>query len=316
MALTASKGKRRQKITYTDGYLFNQRSINQAASLDSTDEKSQSEPNKIITVQVGERTFETFKSTLTKSPYFEALLADNFGDKQSDGSYFIDRNGNHFEYLLDFLRCGYVEIPSDKARTIQMEAQYYQIPMDFSEVSRRFNLQPVHVTIGEDLLLGYDGKCYPGSEDPYRDREWAEELIDILINEESLWKVHKVYCLNKEECINMMQYDCRGSNYVLSKFRIHILQHNEYEITVDNMAESCDEHEFYMRPRIPRATFMITNSPTVPSVAPSVAPTYNAMDSSDEDDIDDDDDDDDDGDDDDYDTDDDSIVTILSTPTL
>ena len=237
-----------------------------AASLDTTDEKEDIETNKIIILQVGERTFKTYKSTLTKSPYFKALLSDKFGDKQSDGSYFIDRDGEYFVYLLRFLRCGYVEIPSENARTIQIEAEYYQVPMDFSEVSRRLSLQPVHVTIGQQLVLDHDGKIYDISvlpkHDPARQRKWAAWMWNILINNEPLLGSLdlKVYCLNKEECITITRYDPSKSGRgrapwtVLRGFMTHILQVNEYEITFDNRTEN---KEFWMRPKIPKTTFMI-----------------------------------------------------------
>ena len=58
-----------------------------------------------ISLQVGERHFCTSEDTLTgESEYFKALLSGNFSDKQSDGSIFIDRDGDMFVHILRYLR--------------------------------------------------------------------------------------------------------------------------------------------------------------------------------------------------------------------
>ena len=148
MALSP-KSKSGQEVTFDDASMLKQLSNNNTTSLDSADDSKVVDENDIVTLQIGERTFNTYKSTLCKSPYFKAMLSDKFRDRRSDGSYFIDRNGNHFAYLLDFLRCGYVEIPKEIVQTIQMEAHYFQIQMDFSELSRVMNCRQVSVSEGE-----------------------------------------------------------------------------------------------------------------------------------------------------------------------
>lgn len=64
-----------------------------------------------ITLQVGERRFVTFPSTLTtESPYFACLLSDRWHYVQADGSYFVDADGDLFVYILRYLRSGVLPI--------------------------------------------------------------------------------------------------------------------------------------------------------------------------------------------------------------
>ena len=52
--------------------------------------------------------------------------------RESDGTYFIDRDGAHFRYVLSFLRDGSLDpqtLPTDRTslRQIICEARYYQL---------------------------------------------------------------------------------------------------------------------------------------------------------------------------------------------
>ena len=90
-----------------------------------------------IMLDVGGIHFSTSRSTLTKYP--ESMLGVMFSGRHdieamkcSDGSFFIDRDGTHFRYILNFLRDGeeVVEsIPESSAavRELFREAEYYQL---------------------------------------------------------------------------------------------------------------------------------------------------------------------------------------------
>jgi hypothetical protein len=74
------------------------------------DEQAQPSPSTTsdpITLQVGERRFVTFRTTLTsESPYFQRLLSTQWQRPQADGSYFVDADGSLFTYILRYLRSG------------------------------------------------------------------------------------------------------------------------------------------------------------------------------------------------------------------
>jgi hypothetical protein len=85
---------------------------------------------KVITLNVGGRRFTTTLKTLTKNP--NTMLAQMFSgsfavETDRDGNYFIDRDGTHFRYILNFLRDGSCNFPNHVAKELLAEARYYKI---------------------------------------------------------------------------------------------------------------------------------------------------------------------------------------------
>ena len=61
---------------------------------------------------------------------FHAMFSGRFDTKPSeDGSYFIDRDGNHFRYIMNYLRIGQLIVPQDKivCRELLAEVEFYQV---------------------------------------------------------------------------------------------------------------------------------------------------------------------------------------------
>eukprot|EP01083_Nonionella_stella_P047977 128512_1 len=102
--------------------------------------------SQIILLNVGGTKFQTTASTLRKSGYFRSLLSGKYGDKQRDGSYFIDRSAKYFEYLLDYMRCGYVAIPTKYATILHLEAQFYQMNLDLTHIIKKLKWKHVMIT--------------------------------------------------------------------------------------------------------------------------------------------------------------------------
>ncbi|KAH7061771.1 hypothetical protein BKA63DRAFT_194520 [Paraphoma chrysanthemicola] len=63
-------------------------------------------PPHLVVLDVSGRKYQTLKITLQASPYFQNLLArwDDCGDRQEDGSYFIDADSDAFQHILQFMR--------------------------------------------------------------------------------------------------------------------------------------------------------------------------------------------------------------------
>jgi len=84
-------------------------------------------------LNVGGVKYQTTLTTLAK--YKHGLLYKMFDGSFSkkankDGSYFIDRNGKHFDYILDYLRNGKLNIVGADSYLLHhllIEADYYQI---------------------------------------------------------------------------------------------------------------------------------------------------------------------------------------------
>ena len=59
-----------------------------------------------------------------------AMFSGRFDTKASeDGSYFVDRDGTHFRYILNYLRTGQLIVPKDEIirEELLAEAEFYQV---------------------------------------------------------------------------------------------------------------------------------------------------------------------------------------------
>ena len=86
----------------------------------------------IVKLNVGGHYFTTSLQTLTKDP--NSMLAAMFTGKfemepRGDGAFFIDRDGTHFRFILNYLRTGKLTSPEGEAalKELQEEAEFYQI---------------------------------------------------------------------------------------------------------------------------------------------------------------------------------------------
>ena len=85
-----------------------------------------------VELNVGGQHFTTSLQTLTKDPgsMLHAMFSERFDTKPTDdGSYFIDRDGTHFRYILNYLRTGRLLLPDDELVRDELlaEAEFYQI---------------------------------------------------------------------------------------------------------------------------------------------------------------------------------------------
>ena len=85
-----------------------------------------------VKLNVGGHYFTTSLQTLTKDP--NSMLAAMFSGKfdtrpAEDGAFFIDRDGTHFRFILNYLRTGKLTLPEGATalKEIQEEAEFYQI---------------------------------------------------------------------------------------------------------------------------------------------------------------------------------------------
>ena len=88
--------------------------------------------SKTLKLNIGGQFFTTSLETMKKDPgsMLHAMFSGRFDTKPAeDGSYFIDRDGTHFRYILNYLRSGQLVVPEDKIvrRELLTEAEFYQI---------------------------------------------------------------------------------------------------------------------------------------------------------------------------------------------
>eukprot|EP01084_Bolivina_argentea_P176007 304655_1 len=87
----------------------------------------------IITLNIGGTKYQTTITTLCSNSncIFAAMFSGKYLLKASeDGSYFVDRNGEHFRYILDFLRTNQCIIPKSDylLKHLYAESEFYQLP--------------------------------------------------------------------------------------------------------------------------------------------------------------------------------------------
>ena len=85
-----------------------------------------------VNLNVGGHCFKTSVQTLTKDP--NTMLAAMFSGKFEmkpceDGAFFIDRDGTHFRFILNYLRTGKLTLPEGATflKELLEEAEFYQI---------------------------------------------------------------------------------------------------------------------------------------------------------------------------------------------
>merc|ERR1719203_1138908 len=211
-------------------------------SPDSDETTSEAQRDEMVTLHIGRRTFKTTLATLRRAPY---LLETGFVD-EADGSYFIDRDGAPFQYLLSYLRTGFVEIPAEMMQSVAIESDFYQIPLNLSEALRQMSLLPLQVQLATKT----------------RDEE---RLFYILINDKDDMADHcEAYKLTKEdvaECFQITTNKPEGSDGLekdrqrAARFLRSFVQHLRvsccYEINIIVAGKI-----YYLRPIISK-TFMI-----------------------------------------------------------
>jgi hypothetical protein len=124
-----------------------------------------------FTCRVGGRAFLTSLEVLTKveGSFFHTALSKDW-NSQSSAVLEIARNGTHFQYVLDYLRYGYIprdaagrcDIPHEALKELRVEADYYGLPMLVQEVDRllKFSVKGMRYFISSFYLNS--GRCNGG----------------------------------------------------------------------------------------------------------------------------------------------------------
>jgi len=106
---------------------------------------------KTVELNIGGTRFTTSLETLRSTPsFFSVMFSGNWELKAtSNGDFFIDRDGVHFRYILNFLRNKEIVIPGDEflRRELLKEAQFYCLDDMIKELST-----PTTFFVGGSLL--------------------------------------------------------------------------------------------------------------------------------------------------------------------
>ena len=118
--------------------------------------------NNTVTLQVGEKRFITTEKSLKGSHFFSTLLDRWTGNKQEDGSYFIDADLDVFTHILRYLRHEVLPVFYDPLKehefplytAVLQQAQYFQVPQLETWLSEKRYLQAVQVEHSAVILTG------------------------------------------------------------------------------------------------------------------------------------------------------------------
>jgi len=169
---------------------------------------------RVIPLNVGGYSFVTTLSTLTKDK--DSMLAAMFSgrhelDTDSEGRYFIDRDGTYFKYILNYLR-DRKQLPSaDIALEVYKEAQFYQIEGLIGTLERFSNVFAHKLEDARKSKLGSDFE------------KWQQQIITCAQSKslQNLTSTSKVSLLSLEDHKKIMECgDCVGPhahNLVVSK---------------------------------------------------------------------------------------------------
>ena len=95
----------------------------------------------IVKLNIGGQHFTTNPQTLTRDPnsMLAAMFSGKFQVKPSeDGSFFIDRDGTYFRFILNYLRNGELILPDGATflKELEAEAKFYRLQGILDELHR------------------------------------------------------------------------------------------------------------------------------------------------------------------------------------
>lgn len=81
----------------------------------------------------------------------------NTPDKDKDGNYFIDRNGKHFDHILDFLRDDNYLPPKHVILEVLEEAKYFNLSHYVEKLKQSLSIWPTieRIEQGRRQILRY-----------------------------------------------------------------------------------------------------------------------------------------------------------------
>ena len=99
---------------------------------------------------------QAFKLTKDRNSMLGVMFSEKFDMKPAeDDAFFIDRDGTHFRFILNYLRTGKLTLPEGVTalNELQEEAEFYRIKGMLDEL--KFNSEILTNNEHRDLLLGW-----------------------------------------------------------------------------------------------------------------------------------------------------------------
>lgn len=213
--------------------------------------------DEVVTLNVGGVNYNTTRSTLTKYP--DSMLGAMFSGQfvptafDTQGNYFIDRDGEMFRHVLNFLRSGRLCIPQSfqDFDLLEAEADFYQIPAMISAVkalhSQGKQKSGFYIEILDFEETAYFYRFYS---DPPRGIHTELKNGGIVISgaKEALLTLPLPEKTMKDlQTVNTLFRSINISGSACSKMAIlHHLQHNGWDLVSTSFANNTDSDGSYM----------------------------------------------------------------------
>ena len=138
-----------------------------------------------VKLNVGGHHFTTSIQTLTRDPnsMLAAMFSGRFEMKPSkDGTFFIDRDGTYFRFILNYLRDGKLSLPDGATflEEIATEAEFYQIQGILDELKRPKSA--ARSKVGTNLSMLFE-------ESEIMNQEHRQMLLDMLPYRSGKWRL-------------------------------------------------------------------------------------------------------------------------------
>ena len=138
-----------------------------------------------VKLNVGGHHFTTSIQTLTRDPdsMLAAMFSGRFEMKPSkDGTFFIDRDGTYFRFILNYLRDGKLSLPDGATflEEIATEAEFYQIQGILDELQRPKSAARSKVGTNQSMLF---------EESEILTQEHRQMLLDMLPYRNGKWRL-------------------------------------------------------------------------------------------------------------------------------
>jgi hypothetical protein len=167
LKITSRKKWKKIQISAKEEFLKTESSLNEREKKIIDQENfirdQQLKNSKIIKLNVGGKRFTTTLTTLTsdKDSMLAAMFSGRYSlEKDEEGYHFIDRNGEYFSFILDYLRTGQLSstaINDNILTELKKEVQYYQLSamVDLPSLETAPIMNYSGIYINDDRILSF-----------------------------------------------------------------------------------------------------------------------------------------------------------------
>jgi len=167
----------------------------------------------IVKFNVGGHRYEISRSLLDQYP--DMMLTKSASEqwqKDPNAEIFIERNGARFQYVLDFLRDGVVDLPVTESKSALVnELEYFGIDTS--------NVDAINDSKSSKILSGHSVK---GMQDHILYNRFCLDILDELLHDNKIW-THSLKRLKIEPSPTVEAIHKCDKTYLIKMCNVHLL---------------------------------------------------------------------------------------------